>query len=114
MNILGIAWYIFSYVVGSNFFWTFYEKWGFPLFYVLYFGCFLWRLLGDRASVATTERQAHRATMNIVLVCSVALTIIHTGCTITDMRCTLALCEFETTVSALVESTFHWNIHLSA
>jgi hypothetical protein len=50
--------------------------------------------------------------MNIVLVCSFALTVIHTGRTITDMRCTLALREFETTVSTLIESTFLWNIHL--
>ena len=91
------------------------KKKGFPLFSVFLFGTFrLATLLGDRARVVSIEREAHRTTMNIILVCTFALTVIHTGCTIANVRCTLLLRELEAAVSALVESTFRWNIHLFA
>jgi len=83
----------------------------FFIFYVFCFSSYS-LLLGERANVVAIERAAQRATMNVVLVCSSALAVVHTGRTVADMRRTLALREFETAVSAFIESTVHWNIHL--
>lgn len=49
------------------------------------------------------ERQAHRAAVNVVLVRSLALAIVNTGRTITNVRRTLTLRELETAVAALEE-----------
>jgi hypothetical protein len=90
------------------------KKKGFPLFSYFLFDMFLLEVLGDWAHVLSIERQTHRATMNVVLVCSFTFTVIHTGRTITDMRCTLLLRELETTVSALVERPSRSDIHFFA
>ena len=69
-------------------------------------------LLGDGASIVTVEREAYRAAVNVVLVCSFTLTVVHTGRSITDVRRTLTLREFETAVSTLVESAHRRDVHL--
>ena len=68
-------------------------------------------LLGDGASIVTVEREAYRAAVNVVLVCSFTLTIVHTGRSITDVRRTLTLREFEAAVAALEERALRSAIH---
>jgi Na+/alanine symporter len=67
--------------------------------------------MANAARVATTERQAHRATVSVVLVCSFTLTVVHTGRSITDVRRTLTLREFEAAVAALEERALRSAIH---
>ena len=68
-------------------------------------------LLGDGASIVTVEREAYRAAVNVVLVCSFTLTVVYTGRSITDVRRALLLRELEAAVTALEESALLWNIH---
>ena len=59
----------------------------------------------------TIERQAHRATVNVVLICSFALTVVRAGRTITDVRRALSLRKLDATVAALIERALRSDIH---
>jgi hypothetical protein len=67
-------------------------------------------LRANGSSVVTVERQAHRATVNVVLVCSFALTVVHAGRTITDIRRALSLRKLEAAVAALEERAWRRDI----
>lgn len=60
----------------------------------------------------TIERETHWAAMDVVLVCSFALAVVHTGRTTACMRSALSLREFETAVSTLVECAHRRDVHL--
>ena len=68
-------------------------------------------LLGDWTSVFPVKRETYRTTVNVVLVCSYALTVVHAGRTIADVRRTLSLRELEAAVATLEECALRSDIH---
>ena len=61
----------------------------------------------------TIECKTHWAAMDVVLVCSFALAVVHTGRTTACMRSALSLRELETAVSTLVECAHRRDVHLA-